>query len=79
MAERGMIACQGRRYIMLRGSGLDVAPQWLLPVASSPARDGANGEGYRANGPVSGRATPPSGPLARGLGGGRPERHAGAV
>jgi hypothetical protein len=38
MAERSMIACQGRRYILLRGSGLDIPARWLLPLmAKFPA------------------------------------------
>ncbi len=45
MAERSLIACQGRRYILLRGSGLDAAPQWLLPAASRLRREPADFEG----------------------------------
>jgi CRP/FNR family cyclic AMP-dependent transcriptional regulator len=57
MAERSLIACQGRRYILLRGSGLDAAPQWLLPAGFKPRREAADFEngvsgtiGPRSNG-----------------------------
>jgi CRP/FNR family cyclic AMP-dependent transcriptional regulator len=40
MAERAMVACQGRRYILLRGSGLDVSPRWLVPGGGRAPGDG---------------------------------------
>jgi hypothetical protein len=48
MAERTMLACQGRRYILLRGSGLEVPPRWLNPgfpriVADNLADTGLRG------------------------------------
>jgi CRP/FNR family cyclic AMP-dependent transcriptional regulator len=48
MAERAMLACQGRRYILLRGSGLEVAPRWLNPgfartMAANSADTGLRG------------------------------------
>jgi CRP/FNR family cyclic AMP-dependent transcriptional regulator len=50
MAQRSMVACQGRRYILLRGSGLDVPPRWLIPGAGKAqsevsAEEGAAGDG----------------------------------
>ena len=48
MGERSMIACQGRRYILLRGSGLDTAPRWLLPTAAKSVDEAAAGNGHRA-------------------------------
>ncbi len=45
MAERSLIACQGRRYILLRGAGLDAAPQWLLPSGSKSRREPADFDG----------------------------------
>jgi CRP/FNR family transcriptional regulator, cyclic AMP receptor protein len=50
MAERSMVACQGRRYILLRGSGLEVAPRWLTPggLKSEPGDDVEDGFGDSA-------------------------------
>jgi CRP/FNR family transcriptional regulator, cyclic AMP receptor protein len=54
MAERSMIACQGRRYILLRGSGLDLPARWLLPIMAKLQADRPSADDpYRA-----GRATP---------------------
>ena len=36
MIDRATIACQGRRYILLRGAGLDVAPRSLFRTDSQP-------------------------------------------
>jgi CRP/FNR family transcriptional regulator, cyclic AMP receptor protein len=73
MAERSMIACQGRRYILLRGCGLDTAPQWLLPAGLKPRPDAPEAEGHhRVNGPV-----PRSTGFNGGFGGG--QRAAGAL
>src|SRR5208282_1555802 len=67
MAERSMIACQGRRYILVRGSGLDLTPQWLLPTGSKPRREAAEfGRGNGAGGVMGG---PRSNGLNGGLGG----------
>lgn len=57
MAERSMIACQGRRYILVRGSGLDLTPQWLLPTASrSQAAAEGSDTGPRSNGAIRSRS-----------------------
>jgi len=37
MAERSMIACQGRRYILLRGSGLEPRTHPAIPAMDKPA------------------------------------------
>ncbi|HKD66996.1 MAG TPA: Crp/Fnr family transcriptional regulator [Candidatus Binataceae bacterium] len=47
MAEHSMIACQGRRYILLRGSGLDTPSRWLLPTASRSHDEGPVDKGGR--------------------------------
>ena len=48
MAERSMIACQGRRYILLRGSGLEVPAQRLLCAAPASREDRTGAaNGYR--------------------------------
>lgn len=57
MAERSMIACQGRRYILVRGSGLDLTPQWLLPTASRvPGEAAGLDAGLRLNGAIPSRS-----------------------
>jgi len=57
MAERSMIACQGRRYILVRGSGLDLTPQWLLPTASRPQGEASGLDtGLRLNGSIPSRS-----------------------
>lgn len=38
MVERGMLARQGRRHILLRGAGLDAAPRGA--AASAPESEG---------------------------------------
>ena len=48
MAQRAMIACQGRHYILLRGSGLEVAPRWPNPAFSRPVVDNMGEGGLRA-------------------------------
>lgn len=51
MAERSIIACQGRRYILLRGSGLDTSPRWLLPTAVKSQDEASSADhGYRPGG-----------------------------
>jgi hypothetical protein len=52
-----MIACQGRRYILVRGSGLDVTPQWLLPTASRPQGEAGLDAGLRFNQALPPRST----------------------
>ncbi len=48
MAQRSMIACQGRRYILLRGSGLETPARWLPSSApESGDEDGPTDNGYR--------------------------------
>jgi hypothetical protein len=52
-----MIACQGRRYILVRGSGLDLTPQWLLPSAPRPQGEAAGLDaGLRLNGAIPSRS-----------------------
>jgi CRP/FNR family cyclic AMP-dependent transcriptional regulator len=73
MAERSMVACQGRRYILLRGSGLEAAPQSLL--STPKPRDPSAAE-------VSQRPGAPRPSRGIGLGGGlgiRADRAAGAA
>lgn len=80
MAERSMIACQGRRYILLRGSGLDVPAQRLLGAASASREDvpGA-ANGYRISGSTLVRpAEHNNGRFGGRAFAGRPERAAGA-
>ncbi len=43
MTERGVIARQGRRYILQRGAGLDLAPRALSRVEAEPSSEGAGG------------------------------------
>ena len=52
MTERGVIARQGRRYILLRGAGLDIAPRALSRAEAEPISEGAS-----ATAPLSDRAT----------------------
>jgi CRP-like cAMP-binding protein len=54
MSERSIIARQGRRYILLRGAGLDVAPQGLLRVESEVMSEAPGNA--RAGERTSGRA-----------------------
>ncbi len=68
MAERSLIACQGRRYILLRGSGLDAAPQWLLPARSKPRREAAD---FDSGNGVGGEMRPRTNGMNGGFGGGQ--------
>jgi CRP/FNR family transcriptional regulator, cyclic AMP receptor protein len=77
MAERSMIACQGRRYILLRGAGLDTAPEWL-PVGPRAHREGPERDGGQRPGGAGGIGMR-DGQLSRGLNGGRAERTANAM
>jgi CRP/FNR family cyclic AMP-dependent transcriptional regulator len=74
MAERSLITCQGRRYILLRGSGLDVASQWLLPTGLKPRPEVPELEGSRR---VNGTVRPDSAGLNGRFGAG--QRAAGAL
>lgn len=77
MAERSMIACQGRRYILVRGSGLDVPTQWLLPTAPVfPGEAAGLGNGFRSNGGSPLRPIGMRDGAGRGLSSGRAERAA---
>src|SRR5579875_1943191 len=55
MSERGVIARQGRRYVLLRGAGLDQAPQILprLELEATPEPSGPS----RGNERVGGRGS----------------------
>jgi CRP/FNR family transcriptional regulator, cyclic AMP receptor protein len=81
MAERSMIACQGRRYILLRGSGLDNSAQWLLPAVAKPQGNGAGPDGdFRMTGSSPIRSAGHNEEHTNGRSfGGRAERAAGAV
>lgn len=55
MSERGVIARQGRRYILLRGAGLDMPPQALPRVEAEPAPE--PGGTPRGNERIGGRGS----------------------
>jgi CRP/FNR family transcriptional regulator, cyclic AMP receptor protein len=80
MAERAMIACQGRRYILLRGGGLDLAPQ-SLPAAPRGHRERLEGDAVRRLGTAESprEIAMREGRLSRGFNGGRAERTVSAV
>jgi CRP/FNR family transcriptional regulator, cyclic AMP receptor protein len=74
MAEHSMITCQGRRYILLRGSGLDTPPQWLLPASPRPRQEAPELDGnHRINSPLRSRSAGFNGAQ------GGPQRAAGAL
>lgn len=77
MVERSMVACQGRRYILVRGSGLDLPPQWLLPTASRSQGEAAGlDHGLRMNGALSPRSLGNDGRAGHGFPGSRADRAA---
>ncbi len=80
MAERSMIACQGRRYILLRGSGLDASAQWLVPSAARAQnnRPGADGELRASASPLRSSMPNDEASDSRSFGG-RAERAAGVA
>jgi hypothetical protein len=72
-----MVACQGRRYILVRGSGLDLPPQWLLPTASRSQGEAAGlDNGLRMNGALSPRSLGNDGRAGHGFPGSRADRAA---
>jgi CRP-like cAMP-binding protein len=80
MADRSMIACQGRRYILLRGSGLDAASRWLFAGGVRSQDEGAQENGFRPGGPSSARLMDHNNRHLNGrLVGGRAERALGAA